>query len=500
MLTALVFLTVVWGVSAGLMFFATGSGEHDTFMMAAGVVQGMKLGETFNELNYGTNLQFTYYLLFSVLAPAFDLDAPAILRVMNFAGMLLSLAIPGLLMLLLLRFVGLGQAAFASMIVMATPAYLFTLPYGHPFHVAISLSLVSFLVYFEGIRRQRSSSRVLLISVALLLQALALTFRAEQVLLSWCVMIGLLFYRGERSRAHWLAFFGLLGSSVLLFVVARLALVPSPAKSDSPGFVAGLVGLLGYSLPRMETLVPSVAHHLVGIGIPVLVASLFLFVKFVRERRLPALALVVAGALPPLLIYLNNPSPPRHVVSLGIALAVFVGIGVQIRRPRSLALVGALILALNLLVPPFIGLVESAAGVEKRRNYTYNVFERHARNHAQISASLPFMTKLYDSAPSGTVVIGNWIHIAQATMVAVDRPSTQIRVVNPLPELRAIEVITDGRRILLVEHYDPETVVEIVRRLRESDADRSFLTLLQSDDNLDEPGLGVPEQIHWWNA
>ena len=153
-----------------------------------------------------------------------------------------------------------------------------------------------------------------------------------------------------------------------------------------------------------------------------------------------------------------------------------------------------------MVIPPVIGLIEEGAGGTYRRTYTFNAVERQGRNHDQIEVSLPFMSRMIDEAADGTVLIGHWIHVAQATMIAVDRPESEVTVVWPFPGLRAVQIEEGGRRILLVEEYDRETVRRIIDRLRAEELGQVFLTLLGDGEDVNETGWTIPRQLYWWSA
>jgi hypothetical protein len=202
------------------MFFWKGSGEHDTFMMAAGVVHGVMTDQVINSMNYGNDLQFMFYYALHYLTRSFAMDGHALLFVMNWTGTLMALFIPFLLYFLIRSDETIANVSpsLAVLLLITSPAYAFIVPYGHPFHVAIALSLFSLLVFRRFASSLKISKKFLLLVSAVLLQGIALTIRAEQVGLFWFCVIGLFVYEQEKNKEKWLWLVVLYASSALIFV------------------------------------------------------------------------------------------------------------------------------------------------------------------------------------------------------------------------------------------------------------------------------------------
>src|ERR1051325_679402 len=85
-----VLVCIAWTILAGSMFYRIGSGEHDTFMMAAGIVHGVKTDHVINSMNYGNDLQFIFYYAMHYLARSFALDGGDLLLLMNSIGAVMA--------------------------------------------------------------------------------------------------------------------------------------------------------------------------------------------------------------------------------------------------------------------------------------------------------------------------------------------------------------------------------------------------------------------------
>ena len=122
------------------LFFNHGSGEHDTFQMAASIVHSVETGEIINNASYNPNLQFLFYYLFYPLALALDVDSNQILLIMNIMGAVCSFLIPFLFWLLLRSALELeSQAQLATLLVISSTVFMFLVGYGYPFLLAFCL-------------------------------------------------------------------------------------------------------------------------------------------------------------------------------------------------------------------------------------------------------------------------------------------------------------------------------------------------------------------------
>ena len=500
---AILFVVLTWFAASGTMFYSFGSGEHDTFMMVAGIVRAEKTGQVINPLNYGSDLQFMFYYLFNMVLRVVPLTYDQILLSMNIIGTLLSLLIPILLLVLLRRNFDLGSLEIVPIILVTAPAYLYTLPYGHPFHIAFSFSLLSFIFFFDSYKGTRRIKSALLFLLAVIMMAVALTIRADQVILFWFVICGLLIYARERKRTKWLGLFCLLCSSAAIFFLSHSLLVP-PQEMAGPAersisTVMNLVRLVK-STYKFDALLWSMAHHVTEIALPLIVLCVFAAIKLLRKKESFVLFGFAVSLIPSALTYLVNPSPPRHFIITIIALAIFFSVSIGSMKLPWPTLLGLVLLVFNLLLPPALATISGKAA-DVRPTCTYNIIQRHLRNKEQIKASLPFFSELVLHVPSNTTIFGQWIHIAQITMLLSDRNDLEFKKVKMSGVTRALKLSYGGKEIYLVEAYNAKIVGGIVEELRGTAKGFHFISLL-SDDLYGDDVIVIrkPEQLLWWNA
>jgi hypothetical protein len=500
---AIVFVVLTWFAASGTMFYSFGSGEHDTFMMVAGILHGEKTGQVINPLNYGSDLQFMFYYLFNMVLRVVPLTYDQILLSMNIIGTLLSLLIPILLLVLLRRSFDLGSPEIVPIILVTSPAYLYTLPYGHPFHIAFSFCLFSLICFFGSYRGAGCIKSTLLFLLAVIMMAVALTIRADQVILFWFVIGGLLIYARERKRTKWFGLFCLLSLSAAVFFLSHSLLVP-PQEMAGPAersisTVMNLVRLV-IGTYKFDALLWSMAHHITEIALPLIVLCVFAAIKFLRKKESFMLFGFAVSLMPSALTYLVNPSPPRHFIITIIALAIFLSVSIGPKKLLWAPVFGVALLAFNLLLPPALATISGKAA-DVRPACTYNIIQRHLRNKEQIKASLPFFSDLVLHVPSNTIIFGQWVHIAQITMLLSDRKDLEFKKVKMSGVTGALRLTYGGKEMYLVEAYNAKIVGEIVEELHGAGKKFRFISLLSDDLHGDDViVIRKPKQLLWWNA
>lgn len=495
--TTTVLIGLSWFWAAHQMFYAEGSGEHDTFMMVAGIVHGLHTHSAINAMDYDPPLQFAFYYISNFLVREMPANTSQVLYALNLLGTLLALCIPVLLLSFLKRFFGqILSPPLASLLLITSPAYLFTLPYGHPFHFAFTVSLLSFYLLFSSFQVARVSVRMTLILASAVLQGFALTLRLEQVVLFWGCILALLIYAKERDLFKWF--------SVLTVVSTALAIYFGSSRI--------LIGP-GVSVPRMATardygigtyqgriLLWSMPYEVTGLGLPIIGLALAGLVTCLIKKSKWHLAFgLLLSVGPTLALYLGNPSPPRHFIVTVIALSLFVAI--FFKSSRYVVVVGTAVLAavVGLFTPSVFYVVERAAGVQGRKTHTYDVLERHGRNKSQIAAALPFYERLLTQARTNTIVFGNWIHIAEMSMLIANDEGVSFRATEIGEGLQVKEVKYRGKTIYLVEVYETEELQRMIRRLKNSTSKYWCVSLLKEHwpNDLD---VAIPDELNWWTS
>lgn len=499
------FVFAVWAAATARMFFFFGTGDHDAFMMAAGVSRGLNTGHVINLMDYGSNAQFMFYYIFNLIGGVATLNSARALLLLNLTGTAFALIAPVLLFIFIKRNFRLPSPYVVPVLIITNSAYLFSLPYGHPFQIAFVVALASLMLFFEGIRGGHGAKAVLLIALAVLLQGLALTIRAEQVFLFWFCIFGLLIYSEDTDRKRWLGLIFLFASALVIFFSAHRLLVPPVVKEAAQnghrlrGVFAGAFKVIAETYSP-ESLKWSMAYHLTEIGLPIILLTLFFIIKDLRQGRLrPVLALAVSIA-PSLLIYIGNPTPPRHFIITVIALSIFIGFNLATRRSAMLALFGICVLLINTAVPPFLNIIERG-GEHGRRNHTYNFLQKIDRDKAQVGAAFPFFKNLVDSAPTNTVILGKWVHLSEISMILSDEKGLGFARVVVAPSIKAFEFTYGSKKIYLVECYRAEQASALVQKIKDIHPEYRFLSLINGPGaELNDLHIYIPESINMWSS
>lgn len=500
---------MTWALLVGLMFFGNGSGEHDTFMMAAGIVHGVMIDQVINSMNYADDLQFMFYYALHFLAQSLVLDARAVLFAMNLIGAFSALLIPFALFFLLRP----GSASakvspgVAALLLITSPTYAFIVPYGHPFHVAIAISLSSMLVFRRFVRDVQPSRKYVLFGAAILLQTIALMIRVEQVFLLWFCLIGLLIYEQEKSKENWFWLFALFAFSSLVFAAAHYFMVTAARDATASVSSAPTAASIYDVMKELYRLTVdiyfkgdfrrAIEYHAMDIGVPLLaIAGIFLVKQFMEKNYRLMLALLVSVG-PSLLVYFVNTSPPRHFFITVIALAIYVGASAKRIESLRLVPIAVFIFTLNVLIPPVLDVVHGVEG--KRRNFTYSFFERNDRNKEQTRAAMQFFPDLLSRVPSETVIFGKWIHIAQISMIMSNERDLRFAPIELLPSIEGFVVSYQGRRIYLIVMPNEKDVQLVVASAKKLHPKMHFLSL-RPGSSTNDFGTLVPSEIDWWSV
>lgn len=492
---------VLWAVGVLRLFYGTGSGEHDAFMMAAGVVRGDGLGPVLNGFCYAPELQFVFYYLARGLTWFWDPSSSDVLLAMNIAGAASALCAPVLFAALLTRLLGdWMRGEFAVLLFVASPLFFFLLSYGHPFHLALVVCLSSWLALYRSEGAGASWSRWLAAAAAVILQSAALMVRFEQVLLFNLLVLAMLAARWPHRRA-----LAVRGCALVIVAVGAFKTFEHLLVADLRAAQPATGGLLRYTTIVSNLLDPAgltwgVAHLLVEVGVPLLAGAGLATAVAVTRREWRLLLVLAVGLGPSVAVYLANPSPPRHFYVVAATLAVTAAIQVRAAMLPLLRRMLPLLLIANLFFPWLLVTVDGRPWPD-RAVVTYNVIERTDRNRAQIARAFPFYEQLLAAAEHRRVVVfGSWVHFAQIASMLASEPSVEMRRQGITPRRTAIRLTRGSLQLDFVETYDPAVVSATVSALRRDNVDAAFLSLVEGSLQLNDLKLHVPAEIFWWSS
>ncbi len=499
------FVFAVWAAATARMFFFSGTGDHDAFMMAAGVSRGLNTGRVINLMDYGSNAQFMFYYIFNLIGGVVTLNSARALLLLNLIGTACALIAPVLLFVLIKRNFRLPSPYVVPVLVITNSAYLFSLPYGHPFQIAFVVALASLMLFFEGIRGYQGKKAVLIMALAAVLQGLALTIRAEQVFLFWFCIFGLMIYSDDTDRKRRLGLVFLFAAALAIFFSAHRLLVPPLVKEavqnghPLKGVFAGAFKVIAETYSP-ESLKWSMAYHLTEIGLPIIFLTLFFIIKDLRQGRLRPILGLAVSITPSLLIYIGNPTPPRHFIITVIALSIFIGLNLTTRRPAMLALFGVCVLLINTALPPLLNIIERG-GEHGRRNHTYNFLQKIDRDKAQVRAAFPFFKNLVDSAPTNTVILGKWVHLSEISMILSDEKGLGFERVKITPAIKTLEITYRSKKIYLVECYRADQAGSLVQKIKAAHPEYRFFSLINGPGaEINDLHIDIPESINMWSS
>jgi dolichyl-phosphate beta-glucosyltransferase len=487
-------VVLVWAVASLRLFFRSGSGEHDTFMMAAGVVRGAQTGDVINPLCYDPGLQFLFYYLFHFFTVSWIPSAANVLGIMNVAGGLSGLATPFLLAIVLTPAMrDPARARLAVLLFLVGPLYLFTVSYGHPFSVALPVFLLSWVLLRPLFGLSQSRLGWARIAAAAAIQSVALMIRFEQVAVFAVLMLGVAALGRDRVWRRLAISGGTFAAAVTAWLVVRNLLVPHGKSFASK--VPVLLSALHPAQARWGTV-----HLLSEVGLPLLAGGAWIAFDAARRRKFGLLLLGLAGVLPTIAIYLGNPSPPRHFYVAALGLACLIAAGISSRRITRWNVALPVILAANLVLPWALMAVDGRTYPD-RAMVTYNVLERTERDKAQIRAAFPFYARLVEQAHGRTVVVfGSWIHVAELMSGLVDVPGTTIGRASISGVKSALEMRGLGMDVYAVETYDPAYVEAAEKELRKTNPDVMIVSLVEGGPRINDLNLTIPAEVYWWGA
>lgn len=494
----ILFLFAVWSFAAILMFFYVGSGEHDTYQMVAGINYGVNHKNIFNVCNYGEKLQFLFYVVFHYIAEQFKLNSSELLLVINICGSFLSLLIVFLMRYLFQRITDRKISYMIPILVISSPAFLFTLPYGHPFHFAFTISLIALLLVFHTIEYRKKHWIIFFFLIATVLQGLAFSIRLEQVGLFLFCCLGYLIYTERLNSKKFLVLILHTALALTFFFLLR-KLILSGAIDAAEIAPKNYLNLLSHSRVKLSELAWTGGHHLVEFGLPLIGMSIFCFYKMLVNKDIKKIFGFAVSVLPPLLIYLFNPSPPRHFIITIISLSVFIATYYGSNHKINLVKFGLIILAINMLFPPLLSLTDIGRYDGERRNFTFNVVERQRRNFIQSKHALKFFKNLRNESTNNTIIIGNWIHIAQMSMILSEEPDMVVaKEENLIPGKMILRYDCPDKTFYLIESYNMKEAYDIAKLINKNQY--SILTIINQSQDINDLGIYIPKQLYWWNA
>jgi hypothetical protein len=487
-------VVVLWTAGLLRLFYTVGSGEHDTFMIAAGVVRGARTGEVLNPSCYGPGIQFLFFYLFRLATLFWTPSTGEVLRIMNVVGALSGLATPLLLATVFGSLMhNAARARLAVLLFMVSPLYFFTVSYGHPFSLALPVFLLSWVILRPLAGPDPDRLGWIRIIAAAAIQSIALMIRFEQVSLFAGLMIGMLALVRHRLWRRWLIAGGIFLVAVFVFMLFGAILVTD--RSANASYTHALLGAINATLVKWGS-----AHLLSEVGLPFLIAGAWVLFRSAQKREFGILTLAIAGILPTVAVYIGNPSPPRHFYVAALGLASLIAAGIQTRWISRMTMALPIILAANLVAPWALMLVDGRKYPD-RAVVSYNVLERTGRNKAQIRAAFPFYESLLKQAHGRKVVVfGSWIHVAELMAYLTDRPDTRMER-EPIGRLGSALVMRGaGFELYAVETYDARYVAAVVEDFRRIYPDALFVSLVEGGPGVNESGLLIPAEIYWWAA
>jgi hypothetical protein len=420
---------------------------------------------------------------------------------MNVIGALSMLVSPFLLFAVLKRLLGdTPRATLAVLLVASSPLYLFLLGYGHPFHLALVFLLSGWLLMLKGVEARTAASTVAWMAPGIVLHMVGLTTRFEQMVLTSAMLGALCFvHPPQRVRRVLLCGAGC-GVAIALFAAAKSWLVPAGAEAQltDSGFVASL-GLLLLTLD-MRLVRWGVTHLVIEVGIPTLFIGGVAFLVAVVRRNFAALLVTVVGVLPTAMIYVGNPSPPRHFMVMVMGLACLTAAAVSTQWVGRLQRFALPVLVLNLVLPWALIPVDGRP-LPDRADIAFNAIERTWRNHAQIRDAFPFYRELVAKSEGQPVVVyASWIHIAQIMSVTADDRAVDMTRVMLADGVPALVLSRNGLELNLVETEDKDFIEKAVAELRVSRPQLRQVSFLPEAPEANDLSLTMPATLRWWTS
>lgn len=495
-------MVVMWILTCAFLFYAKGTGDHDAFLMAAGILRGARTDRIINEFDYSPSLQYLYYYLLHPVAVHFSWNAESILLFMNYLGAVCSLLIPILLAGLIRHLMpDREDFYFPIFLFMASPVYLLTASHGHPFSLSLVLSLSSFLLLLGTPSKPHRLSPYGRLAAAIALQSVALMVRFEQPILIWSILVGVLLICGLDSPVTIRSLVRVLFPSLGAFFFVQAVVMSSASgmiteRTDSFAQKFELL-LLNMQVTRLARGAP---YWLTELSVPLLIVLLVSAVHVIRRSNTQALLGLAIAVLPGSILYLGNPNPPRHLYAVAIAITVIGGLLLPRMSGKHAMVLITSALAFNLSFPwsliPFDGYP-----YPQRANVTFNAIEKTHRNKKQFEFSHAVYERLLIASNSVPVVaLGNFIHIAQLFLRAAGDPEVVYDHVELAPGVFAHHLSGPRMNLYIVEAYYPSEVNAYVAQIRAHGNSLHCVSLIRGARIVNDLHLMIPEEINWWSV
>jgi hypothetical protein len=275
--------------------------ERDTIHMVEGILdRANRQGEDEYMGIYGANFAPLSIRLLSWMAAR--LPAKALVVVTNLLTLCASLLTLGGMYVAYRREFPPGRLVLALVIVALTPVYGYGAASFHPFIWALGLFSISLAL-------TGSKSPILRIVVPVLLVAVAGLLRKDAIL-----FVPILLERFIGSRKHtrviwWISMFVPMGLLLYHLLSGNMFIT------------------VFWTMDRLANL-----PHTLLKSLGLLLGMVVVTIRFRREFSRPYLRLVLSWALPSLLFYGANPTPPRHLLLVAYAAGLWVGLAIPLER------------------------------------------------------------------------------------------------------------------------------------------------------------------------
>jgi len=356
-------------------------GEPDLERMMLGIIYGASTGlHATANFHYGYLVSFGYYqALYHFLPNSILLNSSALIPVINYVGYVSAVAAMCTLALYTARLFGVRVAFATCMIFGFSPLFLDIGTSGHPQIPGMALLLLgAWLLTFATEERIRLVYRVAAASAALAIVTTALCVRNDVALVFPFITIASPAHETPSVRT-WLRTSGL-RFAVLAVAVIIYVVIESNVYHDNGGN-ADFVTTFFATFYNPRTVPRGLAAFVLATGI----ASILCLAALAASRaarQLPRfhLAAIALLALPTLLFWLPNPTPPRHLLAAVLAVAMFIALVVsRVVRPQY-------VFALGILLPLGNQVLAEASHELLVRNYQWPYPQLTPR---RVSTSIP---------------------------------------------------------------------------------------------------------------
>lgn len=496
-----VIIIALWTTANWLLFFWQGSGEHDTFAMAAAVVAGVQTHQPIVGFAYAPSLQFLYYIMMHRIAGDWQLNSMEILRLMNGVGAICMLVAPFLWYWICRHcFLVARQAEVSVVLLITSPVYFFTVSYGHPFHLALVVTFLSALLLFLSLHRLNGPIGWLSVVMGLCLLSIAMMIRFELAGLLWLLILGLMLYREKRPVKDFVLFGAVLFISVCLFILIKSEVfghfVLLAAKNGDR--LATKFGLLTRSLDP-DLIVWGIPHWVTEMGPLLLGAMVWCGIWVFRRGRYGALLAALIGIGPSVLLYIGNPSPPRHffVAVLGCAAFTAYCLG-RMTRPHISILIAVSVLT-NLVFPWTLVAIDGKVYPD-RADVTYNVIQRTDRNKKQIESVFKLYEEVFKDRSGPVLVLGKWVHIAEALAFLSRYHDLKSETVFTPDNLKMLRLVGRDIDVFLVETSRESEATTVAKWIRSTNQTVRCISFVGKNDGINDFNIEIPKEVYWWNA